>query len=104
MKQSPWRHFEKNCETVTRKKLICIVQEQFREDLRTWIKQDRKIASKVLDLAEEVLKTPFEGRGKPELLKYIPGNVWSRRITHEDRLVYRVYDDKVDFLQAKYHY
>jgi toxin YoeB len=52
----------------------------------------------------EVLKTPFEGRGKPEPLKYLPGNVWSRRITHEDRLVYRVYDDKVDFLQAKYQY
>ncbi|MDA0751939.1 MAG: Txe/YoeB family addiction module toxin, partial [Verrucomicrobia bacterium] len=85
---------------MTRKNRICIVQGQFRGDLRIWIKQDRKIASKVLAMVEEVLKAPFEGRGKPEPLKYLPGNVWSRRITHEDRLVYRVYDDKVDFLQA----
>ena len=89
---------------MTRKNRICIVQGQFRGDLRIWIKQDRKIASKVLAMVVEVLKTPFEGRGKPEPLKYLPGNVWSRRITHEDRLVYRVYDDKVDFLQAKYQY
>ena len=53
---------------------------------------------------EDVLRDPFSGKGKPEPLKHLPGNLWSRRITQEDRLVYRVYDDKVDFLQAKYHY
>ena len=83
---------------------ICIVQQQFREDLAEWIKVDRKVAKKVLDLMEEVLKAPFEGKGKPELLKHLPGNIWSRRITQEDRLVYRVYENKIDFLQAKYHY
>lgn len=83
---------------------ICIVQKQFREDLAEWIKVDRKVAAKVIDLMEEVIKTPFEGKGKPEPLKHLPGNVWSRRITQEDRLVYRVYENKVDFLQAKYHY
>ena len=90
--------------TSARQQRTCIVQRQFREDLSAWIKLDRKIASKILDLVEEVLRNPFEGKGKPEPLRYLPGNVWSRRITHEDRLVYRVYDDKVDFLQAKYHY
>ena len=85
-------------------KRICIVQKQFREDLTEWVKQDRKTALKVLQLVDEVLRNPFEGRGKPEGLKHLPGNVWSRRITQEDRLVYRVYEVKVDFLQAKYHY
>ncbi len=83
---------------------ICIVQKQFREDLGEWIQVDRKVAKKVLDLMEEIMKTPFEGKGKPEPLKHLPGNIWSRRITQEDRLVYRVYENKIDFLQAKYHY
>ena len=83
---------------------ICIIQKQFREDLQEWIKQDRKIAWKIIDMMNEVLKEPFTGRGKPEPLKHLPGNLWSRRITQEDRLVYRVYENKVDFLQAKYHY
>lgn len=85
-------------------KRICIVQEQFREDLSFWVKTDRKIALKIFNLMEDVLRDPFTGVGKPEPLKYLPGNVWSRRITREDRLVYRVYEDKVDFLQGRYHY
>ena len=83
---------------------ICVVQKQFREDLEEWVKVDRKIALKVLSFVEEVLRDPFTGRGKPEPLKYLPGNVWSRRITQEDRLVYRVGEDLIDFLQCKYHY
>ena len=82
----------------------CVVQKQFREDLVAWVKLDRKTALKVLSIVEEVLRDPFSGRGKPEPLKYLPGNVWSRRITQEDRLVYRVYGQTVDFLQCKYHY
>ncbi|MCH2154849.1 MAG: Txe/YoeB family addiction module toxin [Opitutales bacterium] len=82
----------------------CVVQKQFREDLEAWVKLDRKTALKVLSIVEEVLRDPFSGRGKPEPLKYLPGNVWSRRITQEDRLVYRVYGQTVDFLQCKYHY
>ena len=83
---------------------VCIIQKQFREDLQEWIKQDRRIAAKILDMMNEVLRDPYLGRGKPEPLKHLPGNLWSRRITQEDRLVYRVYENKVDFLQAKYHY
>ena len=83
---------------------ICVVQKQFREDLEAWVKLDRKTALKVLSIVEEVLRDPFSGRGKPEPLKHLPGIVWSRRITLEDRLVYRVYGQTVDFLQCKYHY
>jgi len=83
---------------------ICVIQKQFREDLADWVKHDRKVAKRVLDLVEDTMRHPFEGKGKPEPLKHLPGNPWSRRITQEDRLVYRVYENKIDFLQAKYHY
>jgi toxin YoeB len=58
----------------------------------------------VLDLAEAVMRDPFQGLGKPELLRYILAGCWSRRITQEHRLVYSVTDERVDFLQARYHY
>ena len=86
------------------KEWTCIIQKQFREDLADWVKYDRRVAKRVLELVEDTMRHPFEGKGKPESLKYLPGNPWSRRITQEDRLVYRVYEDKIDFLQAKYHY
>lgn len=47
---------------------------------------------------------PFEGLGKPEPLKYSDPDTWSRRIDLEHRLTYRVMDERVDFLQARYHY
>lgn len=65
---------------------------------------DRKVALRVLKLVEEVLRDPFQGTGKPEPLKYLDANTWSRRITQEHRLVYRVAGGRVDFLQARYHY
>jgi toxin YoeB len=77
---------------------------QFLEDLRSWIETDRRIALRVLDLVEAVLRDPFHGIGKPEPLKYVLAGCWSRRITQEHRLVYRVAGTRVDFLQAKYHY
>lgn len=65
---------------------------------------NRKTALRVLDLMEAVLRDPFKGPGKPEPLKYLGGNVWSRRINEADRLVYEVFEDRVEFLQARYHY
>jgi toxin YoeB len=59
---------------------------------------------RILDLVEAVLRDPFAGIGKPEALKHVLAGCWSRRITQEHRLVYRVPDDRVDFLQARYHY
>jgi toxin YoeB len=53
---------------------------------------------------EAVLRDPFVGIGKPEPLKHLGGNVWSRRINEADRLVYEVFADRVEFLQARYHY
>lgn len=51
-----------------------------------------------------VLRDPYQGLGKPEHLEHLGGNVWSRRINEADRLVYEVFDDRVEFLQARYHY
>ncbi|HTU44978.1 MAG TPA: Txe/YoeB family addiction module toxin [Bryobacteraceae bacterium] len=85
-------------------KRVAIFQSEFREDLRFWVKSDRITALRVLDLVEAVMRDPFEGLSKPEPLKYVLAGCWSRRITQEHRLVYRVTDEAVDFLQARYHY
>jgi toxin YoeB len=53
---------------------------------------------------EAVLREAFTGIGKPEPLKYVLAGCWSRRVTQEHRLVYRVAGDSIYFLQAKYHY
>ena len=79
-------------------------QDEFREDLRFWIDTNRRVALKVMDLVEAVTRDPFKGIGKPEALKHLGANVWSRRITQEHRLVYLVRSDRIDFLQCRYHY
>ena len=77
---------------------------KFREDLAYWVKTDRKVALRTLELVEAVLADPFAGMGKPEPLKFVLAGCWSRRITQEHRLVYRVIAERIDFLQARYHY
>lgn len=81
-----------------------VFHPEFREDLTWWVRHDRKIALRVLTLVEAVLRDPTQGIGKPEPLKYLAPGVWSRRITQEHRLVYLVGDDRIEFLQARYHY
>ena len=76
----------------------------FRGDQSYLVQHDRKLALRLLELVEAVLREPFEGLGKPEPLKYLGPDIWSRRLTDEHRVVYRVLDDRVDFLQARYHY
>ena len=85
-------------------KRVAIFQPEFREDLRFWVKTDRKTALRILDLVEAVVRDPTRGIGKPEPLKFYLHGCWSRRITQEHRLVYLVRDSSVDFLQARYHY
>ena len=83
---------------------VSVFQSEFREDLRFWVETNRKVALKVFDLIDAVMRDPFEGIGKPEPLKYLGANVWSRRLTQEHRVVYFVGKDRIDFLQARYHY
>jgi toxin YoeB len=81
-----------------------VFQKEFLEDLRFWVDTNRRVALRALDLVEAILRDPFQGLGKPEPLKYLGSGVWSRRLTEEHRVVYLVRHDRVDFLQARYHY
>jgi len=81
-----------------------VFHPEFRQDLRYWVEIDRGTALRILELIEAVLRDPFTGIGKPEPLKYMLAGCWSRRITQEHRLVYRVSGGRIDFLQARYHY
>ena len=81
-----------------------VFHPEFRADLRHWVETDRTAALRILQLMEAVLREPFIGLGKPEPLKYLLAGAWSRRITQEHRLVYRVSGNRIDFLQARYHY
>ena len=69
-----------------------------------WVRTDRATAVRVLQLVEATLREPFEGLGKPERLRHLGANTWSRRITQEHRLVYVVSSDRIDFVQCRYHY
>lgn len=86
------------------KRRVAVLQEECLDDLRFWVDTQRKTALRVFDLIESALRDPFDGIGKPEPLKHLGPNIWSRRITGADRLVYQVFDDRVEFLQARYHY
>jgi len=81
-----------------------VFHPEFREDLRFWVASERKVTLRALDLVEAILRDPFTGIGKPEPLKYLAAGAWSRRLTQEHRLVYVVTKDRVEFLQARYHY
>jgi toxin YoeB len=81
-----------------------VFHAEFRQDLHFWVETDRNTAMRVLQLVEAVLRDPFSGIGKPEPLKYVLAGAWSRRITQEHRLVYKVSATRIDFLQARYHY
>lgn len=81
-----------------------IFQRELREDLRTWVIADRRTALRIIALIAAVLRDPYTGMGKPEALRSLGADVWSRRITQEHRLVYVVGEDRIDFIQARYHY
>ncbi len=81
-----------------------VFQLEFREDLRYWVETDRRVALRILDLVEGIMRDPFRGVGKPEPLRHLAPNTWSRRVTQEHRVVYLVRVDRIDFLQARYHY
>lgn len=89
---------------MTKKQRQAVFQPEFIEDLRYWVETDRKLALRTIDLIAAILRDPFQGIGKPEPLKYFAPGVWSRRLTQEHRIVYRVQDERIDFLQARYHY
>lgn len=74
------------------------------EDYLYWQQQDKKTLKKINDLIKEINRTPFEGSGKPEQLRFDLTGWWSRRINLEDRLVYKVEEGVVIIAQCRYHY
>lgn len=89
---------------ISRVQRLAIFQPEFREDLRYWVENDRKLALRVFDLIDAIMRDPFSGIGKPEPLRHLMAVAWSRRLTDEHRIVYLVSNDRIDFLQARYHY
>jgi toxin YoeB len=78
------------------------------DDYQHWINNDRKILKRLNRLIEECHRDPFKGTGKPEPLRENLKGWWSRRITAEDRLVYRVQgsgkDQVLEIIQCRLHY
>ena len=72
---------------------MAVFQPEFREDLRYWVKTDRKIVLRAFDLIEAIMRDPFTGIGKPEPLRYLASGTWSRRLTQEHRMVYVINED-----------
>ena len=74
------------------------------DDLLYWATNDKKKVKRILDLIKESAQSPFQGRGKPEPLKYDLSGCWSRRIDREHRLVYEVREGCIRVLACRYHY
>lgn len=74
------------------------------EDYLYWQKQDRKIVDRINKLIREIQREPFSGLGKPEPLKHALSGFWSRRITDEHRMVYRVEDEMLQIAQLRFNY
>lgn len=74
------------------------------DDYLYWQKIDKKILKKINSLIKEIQRTPFEGTGKPESLKHDLAGLWSRRIDHEHRLVYRIKESELLIYSCRFHY
>ncbi len=74
------------------------------DDYLYWQRTDRKILERINKLIKEIQRTPFEGIGKPEPLRHALSGYWSRRITDEHRMVYKVEKDALHLAQLRYHY
>nr|WP_275452478.1 Txe/YoeB family addiction module toxin [Enterococcus cecorum] len=74
------------------------------EDFEYWLDHDKTIAKKIRRLIKEIQRELFRGIGKPEPLKNQWSSYWSRRITNEHRLVYKIQDDILIIVQARHHY
>lgn len=86
------------------KRREAVFHPEFLDDLRHWAETDRKTLLRLLDLVEAIQRDPFTGIGKPEPLRHRAAGAWSRRLTKEHRVVYLVSEERIDFLQARYHY
>lgn len=80
------------------------VQRLFLEDLHYFVETNPRLALRVLTIVQQTSRDPSTGIGKPERLRHLGPDYWSRRVDKEHRIVYRVYEDTVDFVQCRFHY
>lgn len=80
------------------------IEEQALKHIAYFKRRDKTIAKKIQNLLHEISETPFEGKGKPEPLKFELSGYWSRRITVEHRLVYKVKGKKISVISCRFHY
>ncbi len=73
-------------------------------DLEFWATSNPRVLARTVRLIAEVTRSPRSGTGKPERLKHVSGEVWSRRITEKDRLVYDISGDVITVIAARFHY
>ncbi|MBP8850304.1 MAG: Txe/YoeB family addiction module toxin [Breznakibacter sp.] len=74
------------------------------EDYISWQTEDKKNLKKINELIKDIMRTPYEGIGKPEPLKYDLAGFWSRRIDLEHRLVYQIQDNEILIYSCRFHY
>ena len=74
------------------------------DDYQHWQQTDKKMIRRINELLKETMHNPYEGLGKPEPLKHSLAGFWSRRITDEYRMVYRVAGKTLEIAQLRYHY
>ncbi len=74
------------------------------DEFNQWAIKDKKIYAKIVNLIKDIQRDPFSGLGKPEALKHDLSGLWSRRITKEHRLVYRVSEEEIVIVSCKFHY
>ena len=82
--------------------LVWAIQAQ--KDMEYWRKTDKRITGKIKALLSEIARTPFTGTGKPHALRENWSGFWSRRISGEHRLVYRIVGDVIEIAQCRWHY
>ncbi|MDP8101376.1 Txe/YoeB family addiction module toxin [Phocoenobacter atlanticus] len=83
--------------------IVCFTDKGW-EDYLYWQETDKRTLKRTNSLIKEIKRTPFIGKGKPEPLKHSLSGFWSRRITEEHRLVYRVSEDALSIVACRYHY
>lgn len=74
------------------------------EDYTSWLIEDKKMLKRINELIKDIQRTPYEGKGKPEPLKYDLAGYWSRRIDREHRLVYQLRGNDMLIISCRYHY
>jgi toxin YoeB len=81
-----------------------VFSEHAWEDYLYWQRSNKKILRRINTLIKEIMRSPFQGMGKPEPLKHALSGYWSRRINDEHRIIYKITEEAVQIAQLRYHY